>query len=47
MMMNQVGRFIHQRGGSRKFRIHKAFHPSLALTEQAKKKFTKTAMASY
>ncbi len=32
MMMRQAGRFIHNRGGQRKFRIHRAFQQSLGLS---------------
>ena len=31
-MMRQAGRFIHDRGGQRKFRIHRAFRQSLGLS---------------
>ena len=31
-MMRQAGRFIHDRGGQRKFRIHRAFRRSLGLS---------------
>lgn len=37
-MMRQAGRFIHERGGDRRFHIHKAFHESLALTEQSRRR---------
>ena len=32
IMMRQAGRFIHNRGGRRKFRIHRAFQQSLGLS---------------
>ena len=32
IMMRQAGRFIHNRGGQRKFRIHRAFQQSLGLS---------------
>ena len=32
IMMRQAGRFIHDRGGQRKFRIHRAFQQSLGLS---------------
>ena len=33
-MMRQAGRFIHDRGGQRKFRIHRAFQQSLGLSSR-------------
>ena len=38
-MERQAGRFVHQRGGERKFRIHRAFHQSLSLTEATRRKY--------
>ena len=32
LMMRQAGRFIHNRGGRRNFRIHRAFRQSLGLS---------------
>ena len=37
IMERQAGRFVHQQGGVRKFRVHRAFHESLALTERARR----------
>ena len=34
IMMRQAGRFIHNRGGQRKFRIHRAFQQSLGLSSR-------------
>ena len=34
IMMRQAGRFIHNRGGQRKFRIHRAFLQSLGLSHR-------------
>ena len=38
VMMRQAGRFIHNRGGARHFRIHRAFLHSLALTSQLRRR---------
>ena len=34
IMMRQAGRFVHNRGGQRKFRIHRAFQQSLGLSSR-------------
>ena len=34
MMMRQAGRFIHNRGGERRFRIHRGFQQSLGLSSR-------------
>ena len=39
LMMRQLRRFVHRQGGERRFRIHRSFHHSLALTEQSRRKF--------
>jgi len=31
LMYRQAGRFVHQRSGERRFRIHKAFHDCLSI----------------
>ncbi len=38
LMGSQAGRFKHNAGGERKFRIHPAFHHSLILTKRAKRR---------
>ena len=37
IMMRQTGRFIHNRGGQRKFRIHRAFQQSLGLSPSGRR----------
>ena len=38
LMMRQAGRFIHNRGGWRNFRIHRAFRQSLGLSQRLRQK---------
>ena len=38
LMMRQAGRFIHTRGGQRRFSIHRAFRQSLGLSRRPRPK---------